>query len=101
MNNENAGINWDVMESKLFENGIKLLEVVMQAAQERAAQNGSQLLTNLLHRTDLAPRLVVEVSGIDGNTLTMGVTLHSRATGEPVARLFEIVAEGAPLPCLH
>lgn len=101
MSSENAECTWDVMESKLFESGIELLEVVMQAAQARAAQNDSPLLTNLLHRPDLAPRLAIEVTGIDGNTLTMRVMLHSRATGEPVARLFEIVAAGAPLPCLH
>lgn len=101
MGNENAGITWDVMESKLFESGIKLLEVVMQAAHARATQNDSPLLIDLLQRHDLAPRLAIEVTGIDGNTLTMRVLLHSRATGEPVARLFEIVAQGAPLPCLH
>ena len=101
MNNENTGMTWDAMESKLFENGIKLLEVVMQAAQARAEQNDSQVITDLLHRADLAPRLAIEVSGIDGNTLTMRVLLHSRATGEPVARIFEIVAAADRVPCLH
>jgi hypothetical protein len=100
MNNEHAENTWDAMESNLFRTGINLLELVLQAAQARAAQTGSQEITDLLHRTDLAPRLAIEVSGLDGNTLKMGVFLHSRATGEPVARLFEITAEGVPLPCL-
>ncbi len=101
MSKENEGCTWEVMESRLFENGVKLLETVLQASEARAEQNGSPLVRSLLHRADLAPRLVVEVSGLDGNTLTMSVLLSSRATGEPVARIFEIVAAGDRVPCLH
>lgn len=101
MSNEKSGTSWDVLETQLFAIGTRLLESTMQAAQARADQCESQLLADLLRRPDLAPRLAIEVTGIDGDRLTMRVLLHSRATGEPVARLFEIVAEGAPLPCLH
>jgi hypothetical protein len=88
------------MEERIFGTGINLLELVLQAAQARAAQTGSQEVTDLLHRTDLAPRLVIAVTGESADKLTMAVTLHHRGTGEPVARLFEITAEGVPLPCL-
>lgn len=100
MNNDNAESTCDALESNLFRTGINLLELVLQAAQARAVQSDSQLLADLLQRTDLAPRLVIAVTGESADKLTMAVMLHSRATGEPVARLFEITAEGVPLPCL-
>lgn len=101
MNNENANCTWEALESQLFDSGAKLLEVAMQAAQAKAALSGSQLLIDLLHRTDLAPRLAVAVTGTAADLLTMSILLHDRNTGEPVARLFEISAQAEPLPCLH
>jgi hypothetical protein len=101
MSKENEPCTWAEMEARLFDNGAKLLEVVMQAAQARAVQNDSQVLTDLLHRTDLAPRLVVAVSGAAGDMLTMGVWLHHRDTGAAVARLFEINARAEVPSWIH
>lgn len=101
MDTLNEASTWDVLESKLFASGAQLLAVVMQAAEARAAQTGTEVITQLLHNPDLAPRLVLAVAGANADELTMGVWLDNRITGEPVARIFEVVARGGQSPCHH
>ncbi len=102
MSNENEPCTWPEMEGRLLATSAQLMAVVMQAAQARAdAENGSQTLNDLLRRDDLRPALSVVGDSMRCDLLTLAITLHSRATGAPVARLFQITAQAKEVPCLH